>query len=52
MASQQDINYIAAKLEMLSQKYPEDVPDDEQRFVVNFHERFFANVEERYEVFI
>ena len=50
MASQQDISYIASKLKMLSQEYPDNVPDDEQRIYVtslqrDFYEIFCVNVD-------
>ena len=54
MASQQDISYIAAKLKMLSQEYPDGVPSVQRVFTTslqrNFHEFFCANVVERYKV--
>ena len=49
MASQQDISYIASKLKILSQEYPDDVLSVQRVFVTslqrNFHEFFHANVE-------
>ena len=52
MASQQDISYIASKLKILSQEYPDDVPSVQRVFVTslqrNFNDFFCVNVVERY----
>ena len=54
MSSPQDISYIADKLKMLTQKYPDDVPDDKQRIFVTLLQRnlqtFFATFVYRYKV--